>query len=100
MVIQFQAPVGQSAGRSVDGTIRIKLLKDVIYVGRPAVPLTWPETSLFRLEPDRKAATRVKVRFGAGSVNTVQVLDGLQPGDHVILSDMTKYDGFDRVRLE
>lgn len=100
VAIQFQAPVGQSAGHPVDGIIRIRLLKDVVYVGRPAVPSTGSEISVFRLDPDRKSATRVKVRFGAVSVNTLQVLDGLQPGDRVILSDMTKYDVHDRIRLE
>lgn len=52
------------------------------------------------MESDGNHAKRVKVRFGAQSVNSVQILEGLQPGDHVILSDMSKYDGYDVVRLE
>jgi HlyD family secretion protein len=55
---------------------------------------------LFKIEPDGNHATKVKVRFGAFSVNTVQVLEGLQPGDRVILSDMAPYSGNERVRLE
>ena len=98
--IRFEAPLKQPVGHAVDGTIRIKLVKDAIYVGRPAAPMTATEAWLFKLDPDRKSATRVKVRFGAVSATGLQVLDGLQPGDRVILSDTTKYDGYMRLRLE
>jgi multidrug efflux pump subunit AcrA (membrane-fusion protein) len=71
-----------------------------VYVGRPAVSQSDGESTLFKVESDGSHAKRVKVRFGAYSVSTMQILEGLQPGDHVILSDMTKYDGYDRIRLE
>lgn len=100
VAIQFQAAAGQSVGHPVDGVIRTKLLSDVVYVGRPAVQSAGSEASLFKLDADRKFANRVKVRFGAAAVNLVQVLDGLKPGDRVILSDTTKFNGYDRVRLE
>ncbi|QOY88030.1 M56 family metallopeptidase [Paludibaculum fermentans] len=100
VVIQFQAPAGQPAGHPVDGAIRIKVLTDVVYVGRPADQSGGTEASLFKFEADRKSATRVKVRFGAASINSIQVLEGLQPGDRIILSDTTKFKGYDRVRLE
>jgi len=88
----------------VDGIILVKTMKDVVYVGRPvfASP-TDSETTLlglFKVESDGSHAKRVKVRLGAYSVDRVQILEGLQPGDRVILSDMAKYDGYDRVRLE
>ncbi len=94
------APVPEFEAQPIDGTIQIKTVSDVIYVGRPVAYLTYGETSLFKLEPDGSHAKRVKVRIGAPSVSSVQILEGLQPGDRVILSDMTKYDGYDRIRLE
>jgi beta-lactamase regulating signal transducer with metallopeptidase domain len=96
VTIDLQSPVPEFVGQPVDGVIRIRTLQEVIYVGRPARA----ETTLFKIEPDGNHARRVKVRFGAFSVNTVQVLEGLQPGDRVILSDMTPYSGNDGVRLE
>jgi beta-lactamase regulating signal transducer with metallopeptidase domain len=96
VTIETQAPLPEFVGKAVDGTIRIKTLTDVIHVGRPA----GSETRLFKIEPDGNHARQVKVRFGALSVNTAQVLEGLQPGDRVIISDMTPYDRYDRVRLE
>jgi beta-lactamase regulating signal transducer with metallopeptidase domain len=96
VTIDVQSPVPEFVGKTVDGTIRIKTLEDVIYVGRPVRS----ETTLFKLEPDGNHARQVKVRFGAPSVNTIQVLEGLQPGDRVILSDMAPYSNYDRVRLE
>jgi len=100
VAIQFQAAAGQSSGHPVDAVIRTKVLSDVVYVARPAAQPPGSEASLFKLDADRKSASRVKARFGPGSVNLIQVLDGLQPGDRVIVSDMTKFNGYDRVRLE
>ncbi len=98
--IELQAPAPEFEGQPVDGTIQIKIVNDVVFVGRPVLSQSESATTLFKLEPDGNHAKRVKVRFGAQSVNSVQILEGLQPGDHVILSDMTKYDGYDLVRLE
>ena len=84
---------------SVDGTIQLEKLDDVVYVGRPVFGQQDAVVQLFRVEPDGKYANKVKVAFGKSSVNTIEVKDGLQVGDKVILSDMSAYDGYDRIRL-
>ena len=100
MRIDLEATVPEFAGANVDGTIRIRLLNDVVYVGRPVWAAADSLVTLFKLEPDGRHATRVKVRFGAASVDRIQVLDGLQTGNRVIVSDMSKYDGYDHIRIE
>ena len=84
---------------SVDGNVVIERLDDVIHVGRPTFGQANSQISLFRITPDGQYADRVTVRLGASSVNDIEVRDGLQPGDVVILSDMSTADGFDRVKL-
>ena len=84
---------------SVDGTIQLEKLDDVVYVGRPVFGQQDAVVQLFRVEPDGKYANKVKVAFGKSSVNTIEVKDGLQVGDKVILSDMSAYDSYDRIRL-
>jgi HlyD family secretion protein len=84
---------------SVDGTIQLEKLDDVVYVGRPVFGQQDAVVQLFRVEPDGKYANKIKVAFGKSSVNTIEVKDGLQVGDKVILSDMSAYDGYDRIRL-
>jgi multidrug efflux pump subunit AcrA (membrane-fusion protein) len=84
----------------VDGTIDLERLENVIYVGRPAFGQENSTISLFRLDPDGKGATRVPVKVGRASVNTIQVIEGLKPGDTVILSDMSRWDNTDRIRLD
>ena len=98
--IDLEKPVPEFAGANVDGTLQIRALKDVVYVGRPVWAPSDSLVTLFKLEPDGSHATRVKVRFGAASVDSIQVLDGLQTGDRVIVSDMSKYDGYDHIRIE
>jgi HlyD family secretion protein len=93
-------PKGARPDLSVDGTIELEHLADVIYVGRPAFGSEQGAITLFRLQPDGDEAVRIKVRLGKSSVNAVQVLEGLKPGDKVILSDMSAWDAFDRVRLK
>ena len=93
-------PAGAVPDLSVDGTIEIEHLNNVIYVGRPAFGQSDSTVGLFRLVDGGKEAVRIKVKLGLASVNTVQVLGGLAVGDEVILSDMSRWDGFDRVRLE
>jgi HlyD family secretion protein len=88
------------AGVNVDGTIEISKLSDVVYVGRPVFGQAGSESTLFRVDPDGAHATRVRVRFGVSSVNTIEVRDGVQPGDHLILSDMSAYERVDRIRLQ
>jgi RND family efflux transporter MFP subunit len=100
VAIDGPLPRGARPDLSVDGTIELEHLADVVYVGRPAFGSEQGAITLFRLQPDGDEAVRVKVRLGKSSVNAVQVLDGLKPGDKVILSDMSAWDAFDRVRLK
>lgn len=92
-------PPGAVPQLSVDGTIDLERMKDVLYVGRPALGNENSTLSLFRVDPDGKGAERVSVKVGRASVNDIQVLSGLNEGDTVILSDMSRYDNVDRVRL-
>ncbi len=92
-------PPGAVPQLSVDGTIDLEHLKDVLYVGRPALGNENSTISLFKLDPDHKGATRVQVKVGRASVQFIQVLQGLNEGDTVILSDMSRYDNVDRIQL-
>jgi len=100
VALEGALPKGARPDLSVDGTVELDRLADVVYVGRPAFGQEAAQVSLFRVNSDGDEATRVKVRLGKSSVSTVQVLDGLQPGDRVILSDMSAWDSYDRVRLK
>ncbi len=93
-------PEGARPDLSVDGTIEIENLSDVTFVGRPAFGQPQSTVSLFKLTDGGKEAVRVQVKLGKSSVNTIEVLGGLGIGDEVILSDMSRWDGFDRVRLD
>jgi HlyD family secretion protein len=100
--VQITDPLPQGArpDLSVDGTIEIENLKDVLYVGRPVHGQSESTIGLFKLVDDGAEATRVNVKLGRSSVNTIEVLQGLNIGDKVILSDMSAWDSFDRVRLK
>jgi HlyD family secretion protein len=93
-------PDGLRTDLSVDGTIDLERMKDVLYVGRPAFGNENSTITLFRLDPDGKGAVRVPVKVGRASVNAIQVIEGLHEGDTVILSDMSRYDTADRIRLD
>jgi RND family efflux transporter MFP subunit len=93
-------PPGAVPNLSVDGTIDLERMTDVLRVGRPALGNENSTLSLFKVDPDGKDAIRVPVKVGRASVNEIQVLEGLKEGDTVILSDMSRYDNVDRVRLE
>ena len=93
-------PQGARPDLSVDGTIDLERMTDVLYVGRPALGNENSTLSLFRVDPDGKGATRVPVKVGRASVNSIQVIEGLKEGDTVILSDMSRWDSVDRIRLE
>ena len=93
-------PPGARPDLSVDGTINLAMLKDVLQVGRPALGNENSTLSLFKIDPDGKGAVRVPVKVGRESVNEIQVLEGLKEGDQVILSDMSREDAVDRIRLE
>jgi RND family efflux transporter MFP subunit len=95
-----ELPPGAVKGLSVDGTIDLEKLNNVLNVGRPALGNENSTLSLFKESPDHKSAERVQVKVGRASVNSIQVLDGLKEGDTVILSDMSRYDNVDRIRLE
>jgi len=94
-----ELPRGARPDLTVEGTIEIEKLKNVLYVGRPAGAQPGGQAELFKLTRDGDEAHRVKVRLGRSSVSTVEVLDGLSEGDGVILSDMSQWDTTDRVRL-
>ncbi len=91
-------PRGARPDLSVDGTIEIERLENVIYVGRPAYGQADSTVGLFRMTADGHAE-RTRVRLGRASVSTIEVVEGLDVGDEVILSDMSQWDEFDRVRL-
>jgi RND family efflux transporter MFP subunit len=93
-------PQGARPDLSVDGTIDLEKMQNVLYVGRPAFGQEQSTVGMFRLEPDGSNAVRAQVKLGRSSVNTVEILQGLKEGDQVILSDMSRWDNFDRVRLE
>jgi HlyD family secretion protein len=92
-------PKGARPDLSVDGTIELERLRDVLFVGRPAFGQEQSAVGLFRLQPDG-SASRVQVKLGATSVNVVEIRSGLNVGDQVILSDMSNWDAFDRIRLQ
>jgi HlyD family secretion protein len=99
--VQFDGllPDGARPDLSVDGTVELENLKNVLYVGRPVHGASQSTISLFKLTPDGSEAVRTNVKLGRSSVNTVEILDGLQVGDRVILSDMSQWDNYDRIRL-
>jgi len=93
-------PKGARPDLSVDGTIDLERLEDVLYVGRPAFGQENSTISLFKLDGNGKEAERVPVKVGRESVNSIQVIEGIHEGDTVILSDMSRWDKTDRIRLE
>jgi HlyD family secretion protein len=99
VAIDDPLPPGARADLSVDGTVEIERLANVMFVGRPVHGQSDSTIGLFKLVDDGAEAVRVNVKLGRSSVNLVEVLQGLQVGDKVILSDMSQWDNFDRVRL-
>jgi HlyD family secretion protein len=95
-----ELPKGAVPDLSVDGTIELERLADVLYVGRPAFGQEQSTVGLFKVDPDGSGASRVQVKLGRNSVNQVEVLSGLKVDETVILSDMSAWDAFDRVRLK
>ncbi|HXH51621.1 MAG TPA: HlyD family efflux transporter periplasmic adaptor subunit [Terriglobia bacterium] len=100
VALEGKLPDGARPDLSVDGTIEISHLTNVLYVGRPAFGQANSTVGLFKEIPGTNEAERVQVKLGEASVNEVQILQGLNVGDKVILSDMSRWDGFDRVRLQ
>ena len=93
-------PKGAVPDLSVDGTIELERLNDVLFMGRPAFGQDQSVVGLFKIGGDGVNAERVQVKLGRSSVNTIEVLSGLKVGDQVILSDMSAYDAYDRIRLK
>jgi HlyD family secretion protein len=100
VALDGELPKGARPDLSVDGTIELERLDDVVYVGRPAYEQEQSKIMIFKLEADGITASHVPVTLRRTSVTTVEVKGGLKPGDQVILSDMSQYDAFDRVRLK
>lgn len=100
VTIDDPLPAGARPDLSVDGTITLENLKDVLYVGRPVHGQADSTIGIFKIVDDGAEAVRVNVKLGRSSVNTIEILDGLKVGDKVILSDMSAWDNFDRVRLK
>jgi HlyD family secretion protein len=92
-------PDGARPDLSVDGTIELEHLDDVVYMGRPVFGQAESTVSLFKIEPDGRYADRIQVKLGRASVNTIEIRSGLNVGDRVILSDMSAYDSDERIRL-
>lgn len=99
VTIVNELPRGARPDLSVDGTIELERLDDVIYVGRPAFGQEKSTVGIFKLAAEGSEAVRTQVQLGRSSVNTIEIVQGLQPGDRVILSDMSPWDANDRIRL-
>jgi HlyD family secretion protein len=99
VIMDGELPKGARPDLSVDGTIELERLNDVLYVGRPAFGQEQNQVGLFKLVDGGAGAVRTPVKLGRSSVNTIEILSGLQVGDQVILSDMSAWDAFDRIRL-
>jgi HlyD family secretion protein len=93
-------PPGAKPDLSVDGKIQLEKLDDVVYVDRPVFGQQDQTVTLFKVDADGKYANQVKVTFGKASVSTIEVRAGLNVGDRVILSDMSAYDNYNRIKLE
>jgi len=99
VALDGELPAGARPDLTVDGTIELERLDDVIYMSRPAFGQAQSTIKMFKLDDDGKTATRVQVKLGRSSVSAVEILEGLQPGDRVIISDTSSMDAFDHIRL-
>jgi HlyD family secretion protein len=99
VAIDGELPKGARPDLSVDGTIELERLNDVVYVGRPAFGQENNTVGIFKLINGTSEAVRTQVKLGKSSVNTIEIVSGLQPGDQVILSDTSAWDAHERIRL-
>ncbi len=99
VLLSGELPKGARPDLSVDGTIELERLDNVVYVGRPAFGQERSTVGIFKLDADGVYAVRTQVKLGRSSVNTIEIVDGLRPGDRVILSDMQQWDANDRIKL-
>jgi multidrug efflux pump subunit AcrA (membrane-fusion protein) len=95
-----ELPKGARPDVNIDGTIELEKLANILFVGRPAFGQEKSQVGLFRLTPNGQEAVRVPVKLGRSSVNSVEIIEGLAEGDRVVLSDMSQWDAFERVRFE
>ncbi len=95
-----ELPLGARPDLSVVGTIEIERLDDILHVGRPVCASTEGATELFKVVEDGRYAMRTRVQFGRTSVSTIEILEGLQADDEIILSDMSQWDGQEKIRLK
>ena len=100
VALDGELPRGARPDLTVDGTIELERMDDILFVGRPVFGQEESVVSLFKVDEDGTHTSRTRVSLGRASVNTIEVLEGLQPGDRVVLSDMSTWDQFDRVRIE
>jgi HlyD family secretion protein len=100
VTLEGDLPPGARPDLSVDGTVIIDRMDETLYVGRPSIGNANQTVGLFRIAPDGRSAERVSVRFGRSSVNSIEIMQGLRAGEAVILSDMSAWDAFERVRLQ
>jgi multidrug efflux pump subunit AcrA (membrane-fusion protein) len=92
-------PAGARPDLNIDGTIQLERVKNILFTGRPTIGQDNAVIGLFRLDPDGTTATRVQVRLGRTSVSSVEIVQGLRPGDRVVLSEMSLPDDAGRVRI-
>ena len=100
VTIDDSLPLGARPDLSVDGTVTLENLKDVLFVGRPVHGQPDSTIGIFKIIDEGSEAVRVNVKLGRSSVNTIEIVQGLKVGDKVILSDMSAWDNFDRIRLK
>jgi HlyD family secretion protein len=100
VALEGDLPPGARPDLSVDGTVIIDRMDETLYVGRPTIGNANQTVGLFRIAPDGRSAERISVRFGRSSVNSIEIVQGLRAGEAVILSDMSAWDAFERVRLQ
>jgi HlyD family secretion protein len=100
VVLTGELPRGARPDLSVDGVVELERLQEVLYVGRPLIGQEGSTVSVFKIDADGASATRTPVNFGRSSVSFIEVLKGLQAGDRIILSDMSQWDGTNRIRLK
>lgn len=98
--LESDLPQGVRPDLSVEGTIELERLSDVLYVGRPAFGQANSTVGFFKLEPDGKTATRVQVKIGRTSASTIEIIDGVRESDQLILSDTSQWDSYERIRLQ
>src|SRR5262245_28352914 len=99
IIMDGPLPPGARPDLSVDGEIQLEKLDNIVFVGRPAFGQENSTVTIFKVQPNGEAIA-TKVKLGRASVNTIEIIEGLNPGDQVILSDMSQYDAFDRVQLK